>query len=140
MSASINGVRALSETAVRFRDTEFSERTIRTRAAIDVQLQRRLILITIKCLNQSAVGFFERVAQSRQVFVAQNAARFLQPEQSRRFFACGLALQKLLVMRRFQIQEVCQLVNVQRNLCAIDIDQIWDKSKSRGFEKCGENV
>ena len=87
------------------------------------------------------IGRFESIAQSLQVSIAQKAASFLAAEPPRSLFAHGLATQKIRVLdRTFQIEQVGQLVYIERHLSAIDVDQIWHGFKPGFSDESAEHI
>jgi len=87
------------------------------------------------------VGCFEAIAQSREICVAQKTASFAKPEPPRSFFTCRSATQKIRVINwRFQIEQIGQLVNIERYLSAVDVDQIGNGFKSGSSDEGAEHI
>src|ERR1700688_1472335 len=59
----------------------------------------------------------------------------------RSFFACRSAEKEIRIIDwRFQIEQIGQLVDIERHLRAIDVDQIWDGVKPSCSEESAEDI
>src|ERR1700737_4134718 len=87
------------------------------------------------------IGRFESAAQPLPGSIAQKTASFMKTETARGFFACRPAKMKFgIIDRSFQIEQVDELVDIERHLRAIEIDQIWHGFKPGCSDESAEDI
>ena len=87
------------------------------------------------------IGCFESVAQLLQIGIAQKTASFMKAKTPRSFFACRPAKKKIRIIdRSFQTEQIGQLVDIERHLRGIDVDQVWHRFKAGCRDESAEDI
>src|SRR4051794_33094688 len=64
----------------------------------------------------------------------------MKAELTRRFFACCPATKKFRILGSFQIEQIRQLVDIERHLSAVDVDQVGHRLKAGCSGESAEDI